>query len=450
VTSPEPASPSGEPAAAGLTGLPEPLLEGYLEAALQVVRGGNPARLPGALRGFATWAPRKLRSPRVVAMVKRALETDQDFRGAVDATVLDSEPALAELLRGGRHDDALASGESPEAVARVGIALGPAGAAAVKAAVDRAEVDAAQAQAARMEAATAEVSAELAAARKRADDEAAAARSAREHARGLNEELRRAERERRKLELRVQQLEQELRDHRAEADSARSAAAAERRRLRAKLAETRGLLEETQRANRALRRASGVDPAVAEAVAALERDLRALRRAARLDTTPLAGASPAPSPPDRREPLPVPGGRTADDPETLKTWAAAPGVMVLVDGYNVTKHPQGFPDHSLEDQRTVLLVRCRALVRRGTEIVVVFDGAEVGPVPTARVAVNGVKVVFTDADRTADDEIIARVNAAPPQQHVVVVSSDNEVRTRAAKLGANVVRAPALLALDAR
>jgi hypothetical protein len=447
VTSSASVPPSGEPHTVALTGLPEPLLEGYLEAALRVVRGGNPARLPGALRGFATWAPRKLRSPRVVAMVKRALETDEEFRTAVDAMVLASEPALAELLRGGRHDDALASGESPEAVARVGIALGTGGAAAVKAAVDRAQVDAAHAQAARMEAATAEVSAELEAARKRAEEEAAAARSAREHARSLNEELRRAERERRKLQLRVQQLEQELREHRAEADSARSAAAAERRRLRAKLAEQRGLLEEAQRANRALRRAGGVDPAVAEAVAALERDLQALRRAARLDTDPLGAGAAAPSAPARREPLPVPGGRIADDPETLKSWAAVPGVLVLVDGYNVTKHPQGFPDHSLEDQRTVL---CRALVRRGTEIVVVFDGAEVGPVPTARVAVNGVKVVFTDADRTADDEIIARVNAAPPRQPVVVVSSDNEVRARAAKLGANVVRAPALLALDAR
>lgn len=452
---PEPtADPPVPPPAAAvpLTALPKQLLEGYLDAALQVVRGGDAATLPGALRGFANWAPRKLRSSRVLALVKRALETDEGFRAAVDAVVLASEPTLAELLRGGRHDDALASGESPEAVARVAVALGPDGTAAVKAAIDRAEVDAAQAQAARSEQATAEVAAELEAARRRAEQETAAARDARERQRGLHEELRRTERERRRLAARVQQLEQELRTVRADAEHARTAAADERRRLRAKLAEQRGLLEETQRANRALRRQNGTDPAVTEAVGALERDLNALRRAAGIDTDPLAaaGAAGRNPPPERRTPLPVPGGRTADDPETLKAWAAAPGVLLLVDGYNVTKHPQGFGDRSLEDQRTILLVRCRRLVRRGNEVVVVFDGAEVGPVPTARLAVNGVGVVFTDEGRTADDEIVARVNAAPPTQPVVVVSSDNEVRSRSAQLGASVARATALLGLGMR
>jgi predicted RNA-binding protein with PIN domain len=59
-------------------------------------------------------------------------------------------------------------------------------------------------------------------------------------------------------------------------------------------------------------------------------------------------------------------------------------------------------------------------------------------------------VVFTDAGRTADDEIVARVNAAPPERPVVVVSSDNELRERSAALGASVTRAPALLGLANR
>jgi predicted RNA-binding protein with PIN domain len=431
-----------------LTSIPEPLLEGYLDAALTVVRTAPPAALPGALRGFASWAPRKLRSQRVLAMVKRALETEPGFRMTVDECVLGVESQLADLLRSGRHADALASGEPPEAVARVGIALGDAGAQAVRAAIDRAELDEAQAAVARSRAATKEVEAELGAARARADAEAQAARAAKEQARVATDELRRSERERRRLQVRVHELDDELRAMRAAAEAARAEAAAERRRLQARLSEQRALLEAAQRANRALRKQGQADPAVVEAVAALERDLAALRRAAGLEIDPLAVATGAAQRgPVRREPLPVPGGRTADEPETLLAWVSAPGALVLVDGYNVTKHPQGFPDHGLEDQRTLLLARCRRLVRRGNEVTVVFDGAEVGPMPATRLAMSGIGVIFTDAGRTADDEIVARVNAEKPDRPVIVVSSDNEVRDRSAALGANVVRAPALLAL---
>jgi predicted RNA-binding protein with PIN domain len=60
-----------------------------------------------------------------------------------------------------------------------------------------------------------------------------------------------------------------------------------------------------------------------------------------------------------------------------------------------------------------------------------------------------VAVVFTDAGRTADDEIVARANAAPPERPVVVVTSDNELRERVTALGASVTRSPALLGLAA-
>jgi predicted RNA-binding protein with PIN domain len=429
--------------------LPGELGAGYVEAALTVLRTGDPSVLPSALRGFVTWAPRRLRTPRVLAMVKRGLESDPAFRAAVDEYVLAAEPQLAELVRSGRHAEALASGESPAEVATVGLALGPAGTAAVTAAVQQAEVAEAQAVAARSAAATAEVAAERAAAQARADVEAATAKAAREQARQAADELRRSERERRRLEARVVELETALREAKAASAAAESRAAAERRRLGARLAEQRAAAEELARANRALRKPGGIDPALAEAVGALERDLGALRRATGIEAAEQAGpVGQAPPAPVRRRPLPVPGGRTADDPETLLAWASTRGVLVLVDGYNVTKHPLGFGDRSLEDQRTLLVARCRRLARRTGELVIVFDGAEVGPLPPSRMAVNGVGVVFTDAGRTADDEIVARVNAEPPSRPVVVVSSDNEVRERSAALGASTVRAPALLGLD--
>src|SRR4029450_10784839 len=64
--------------------------------------------------------PKRLRNPRVLGVVRRTLDLDESFRKAVDERVLDEEEALARLLRAGRHAEALASGETPEAVARGG------------------------------------------------------------------------------------------------------------------------------------------------------------------------------------------------------------------------------------------------------------------------------------------------------------------------------------------
>jgi predicted RNA-binding protein with PIN domain len=441
------ADPAQEAPTDPLRDLPEHLLAGYLDAALETLRGTDQGELPGALRQYRTWTPRRLRHPRVLGLVRRTLDLDRSFRVAVDKRVLDEEEALGRLLRAGRHAEALASGEAPEAVARVGLALGADGVEAVRAAVEADAASQAKAEAAAVRSALAGAESELDAARARADAEAAAARAAREELRGAREELRRSERERRSFADRVAGLERELVRSAAAVRAARDEAAAEQRRLGVRVSELQARLAEAQRKYRALRRSTGqVDPMLAEAVAALERDLGALRRAAGLGREGEPAAAPARRP-ERREPLPVPGGRGADDPETLAAWMAAAGVLVLVDGYNVTKHPLGFPERSLEDQRTLLLDLCRRLARRSTAAVtVVFDGGGAEPVPT-RVPLGPVEVVFTDEGRTADDEIVARVNAAPPERPVVVVTSDNELRERVGALGATVARSPALLGL---
>jgi predicted RNA-binding protein with PIN domain len=457
-----PAEPDGPP----LADVPEALLTGYLDAALATLRAADQADLPGPLRQYQTWTPKRLRHPRVLALVRRTLDLDQSFRKLVDERVLDEEEALVRLVRAGRHAEALASGESPEAVAKVGLALGPEGEAAVAAAVAAAATSQAKAEAAAVRSALAGAESDLDAARERAETEAAAARAAREELRAAREELRRVERERRTLAERLEGLERELAQSAAALRAARDEAAAEQRRLGGRVAELQARLSESQRNYRALRRSAGqVDPVVAEAVGALERDLDALRRAAGLGdegaggrgsggsgrTAAASEAGPgragAGRRPQRRRPLAVPGGRGADDPETLAAWMGVDGVLVLVDGYNVTKHPQGFPDRGLEDQRTLLVDLCRRLARRfGAEVTVVFDGGTVGPIPT-RLPLGPVEVVFTDAGRTADDEIVARTNAAPPERPVVVVTSDNELRTRVTALGATITRSPALLGL---
>jgi predicted RNA-binding protein with PIN domain len=327
----------------------------------------------------------------------------------------------------------------------------------VQAAVAAAATSQAKAEAAAVRSALAGAESELDAARERAEAEAAEARAGREELRAAREAVRRVERERRALADRVEALERELAQAAAARRAARDEAAAEQRRLGGRVNELQARLAESQRNYRALRRSAGqVDPVVAEAVGALERDLDALRRATglagegakgRAGTGPPGAAPGAVRRPERRSPLPVPGGRGADDPETLAVWMGADGVLVLVDGYNVTKHPMGFPDRSLEDQRTLLLDLCRRLARRfGAELTVVFDGGTVGPIPT-RLPLGPVEVVFTDAGRSADDEIVARALAAPSDRPVVVVTSDNELRARVTALGATIVRSPALLGL---
>jgi predicted RNA-binding protein with PIN domain len=442
---------SGQPPAGPLPDLPAGLLAGYLDAALATLRAADPGELPGALRQYQTWTPRRLRHPRVLDLLKRTLDLDQRFRDAVDKRVLEQEAALARLLRAGRHAEALASGETPEVVARVGIALGPGGAAAVQAAVEADATSQARAEAEAARSALAGAAGELAEARARADGEAAAARAAREELRAAREELRRAEREQRTLADRTSALQRQLADAEAALRSARAEAADEQRRLGGRLAELQAQLAEARRRYRTLRRSSNqVDPVLAEAVGALERDLVALRRAAGLGAADRVQAPPGTvRRPERRQPLPVPAGRAADDPETLRAWLAGDGVLALVDGYNVTKHPLGFPDRDLEHQRTLLLDLCRRLARRfGAELTVVFDGGTAEPLPS-RLPLGPVTVVFTDAGRTADDEIVARANAAPPERPVVVVTSDNELRERVTALGASVTRSPALLGLAA-
>ena len=452
------AAPGGDGAAAGGAGALQPLpdvpgelLSGYLDAALAELRATPAPELPGALRQYRTWTPRRLKHPRVIGLVKRSLATDAGFRAAVDRRVLDQEEALARLVRAGRHADALASGEPPEAVVRVGVALGREGRAAVNAAADAAAANQARAEAAKAESALAEAESELQAARARRESEATTARAARVQARAARDELRRAERQVQGLTERVRGLEQELDRQRLALEAARAEAAAEQRRLGGRIAELQARLTDAQRQYRQLRRTSSrIDPVVAEAVGTLERDLHALRRATGMTGLDLPAPLRAERRPERREPLPVPAGRNADDPETLAAWMASAGVLILVDGYNVTKHERGFPSRSLEDQRTLLLDLCRRLARRwGAEITVVFDGADVEAVPT-RVGVGAVGVVFTDAGRIADDEIVARVNAEPAERPVVVVTSDNELRERTAALGASVARSTALLGLSSR
>ncbi|MDQ3951811.1 MAG: NYN domain-containing protein [Actinomycetota bacterium] len=147
-----------------------------------------------------------------------------------------------------------------------------------------------------------------------------------------------------------------------------------------------------------------------------------------------------------RRPLPVPAGRFEDDPKTLDAWLGAPRVRLLVDGYNVTKSPGGFPDLDLAAQRERLIEQLEKLaLRTKVPTTVVFDGSDIAP-GTSRLARTRVRVEYSRPGEIADDHLMAKLASLPPDP-VVVVTNDRELQERAAAEGATIAVAAQLLEL---
>src|SRR6201999_1834424 len=96
----------------------------------------------------------------------------------------------------------------------------------------------------------------------------------------------------------------------------------------------------------------------------------------------------------RRVPLPLPGGLLDDSIEAVEHLLRAPGLLLLVDGYNVTM--TGWPELPVVEQRRRLLVALgETAARTGTEVDVVFDGADVEPLSVPRQVRRMVRVRFS-------------------------------------------------------
>jgi hypothetical protein len=148
--------------------------------------------------------------------------------------------------------------------------------------------------------------------------------------------------------------------------------------------------------------------------------------------------------PGRRRPLTLPGGVPGDSPKATEFLLRAPAALVLVDGYNVAK--LAWPDEDLAGQRQRLLDIVDDVARRfGSEIAVVFDGADVVGSHSKRRRL--VRVTYSPAGESADDVIRSEVASTLPSRPVVVVTNDQAVRRDVAKDGANVVRSDSFLAI---
>ncbi len=158
---------------------------------------------------------------------------------------------------------------------------------------------------------------------------------------------------------------------------------------------------------------------------------------------PVASASRPRPRPRRVRPL-CPPGVVGNSRVGLDGMLRTRGVVLIVDGYNVSKTAWG--DAPLEEQRERLTSALAELhLRIRCDVVVVFDGADVRGVPLPRRP--GVRVLFSDAGETADDVVVREAAEPATTIPVVVASSDTELRVRAETVGAAVVQSSVLLSV---
>jgi len=404
-----------------------------LERALQVARDGEEAtpreRAPKELTPFLSFT--KLSGPAAQA-VWRVLDVDEAFRARVLATTTADDvgvhgwlaltrppgwQALLEREAAGRQH---ASG-SEEAERRLRDAQRSFEAADRKRQHAEAEV-----------------------ARQRQDIEAHS-----EEVSALRRDKRTAEEAQRAAERRAEELEQKLaeRDARvAEAQGAREAREHELAETQRRLAEA-----EAEVARRPAPLVPGERPVdVAQLRTAAERLERAAATLARTVDGVLEAVPPAPVDLDAapsalpRTALVLPGGVVADSVDGARWLLGRPGVVVLVDGYNVAK--TAWPDAGLEEQRSRLLRALDELMARtGAKAEVVFDGPG-DPAPAGRQTRPSVGVRYSGGE-LADDVVVALVPTFPAERPVVVVSNDREVRDGARTAGANVIGSTTLIDL---
>ncbi|HEV2766794.1 MAG TPA: NYN domain-containing protein [Acidimicrobiales bacterium] len=161
---------------------------------------------------------------------------------------------------------------------------------------------------------------------------------------------------------------------------------------------------------------------------------------------PSARASAAPSRP-APQPAELPPGVWEDSAEAADHLVRMQGVLVLVDGYNVTKLAR--PELSLSEQRRWLADAAAELAARtGARLELVFDGVGHGvSAPADRDRRARVQVRYSPDGVEADDVVIDLVSELAGDRPVVVASDDRRVQEGSRRGGANVMTASQLLAV---
>ncbi|MFO8075511.1 MAG: NYN domain-containing protein [Egibacteraceae bacterium] len=447
-----------------LDALPVGLWSPLLRAVRRVTDDTPRSTLPRPLRPFAGWHPERLRDPRARAAVARALE-DPDLGDRLLATLgaqdeADEDTGWLAARRG--HDGAAAvlaaAGRWADLATLAAAHAAPAASVAREGGPDgsptREDADGAAGDG---DDATGEDAGAGGGDHAAGDDEGAGE----DAAAALREERDAVQRRAEAETARASRLEEGL----TRAEERLAALAEERDALRRELTDLqrqhrRRVARLRERVREAEGARQGVEAQRAWLVDEVEGLLGRLRatgegRAPREAGTPHDGEEsegsqaatlPRAVPPAKAgRPCTLPQGLSREHADGVRALLRAPGLRCVLDGYNLTKHPDGQPMADLATQRRWLVALAGGVAARfGPRIVVVFDGADAAPSPEA--SPRDVLVVFSDAAETADDRIVDLVGALDADEPALVVTSDRELTERLAPARVDVVTTPAFLA----
>jgi predicted RNA-binding protein with PIN domain len=167
-------------------------------------------------------------------------------------------------------------------------------------------------------------------------------------------------------------------------------------------------------------------------------------------SAPAGGNRPASTATAPRQPVSLPPAIFDDSFEAAEHLVRVPGILLIVDGYNVTI--SSWPHLELARQRHQLVDALAELaMRAGPRVHVVFDGNDAGnrfgPPAAAR---RRMRVTFSAEGVEADQVIVDLVDQLDPSQPVVVATDDRQVRAAVRRRGANVISVAQLLAVVRR
>jgi uncharacterized protein len=117
---------------------------------------------------------------------------------------------------------------------------------------------------------------------------------------------------------------------------------------------------------------------------------------------------------------------------------------ILIDGYNLIRQSdtiRRFERQSLEAGRNALITFLAGYrQKKGHKITVVFDGWESGPAQEERDYSSGINILYSRRGEKAD-EVIKRI-IAHTDEEILVVSSDREISSYAARRGKTAISSP--------
>ena len=125
-------------------------------------------------------------------------------------------------------------------------------------------------------------------------------------------------------------------------------------------------------------------------------------------------------------------------------WSINTNAMpLIVDCYNLLHHDMPASLAGLEESRLCRLLAASRF--RGQPIAVVCDGV-VKPGGLRRSPVEGVKLIYSGREHSADDVIISMIDRDTAPRRLTVVSNDREIQKAAGRRRAKVLACAALIA----